>query len=169
MRRPLLVNSSLLLLTLVLAGLVWLSSSQEEKQQTITLTNLKPNQISLITIENNSGPTIRLELEANGWVMTQPSRAEANQSRIEDLLGITLTKSIRRFEAPQDLSEFGLNPPQAVLTLNQTRIEMGALHPMNKRRYMRVRNLIHLINDRFPHHLLATANSFIAPETGTTD
>jgi hypothetical protein len=92
----------------------------------------------------------------------------ANQTKIEGLLEITQTKSIRRFEAPPDLAEFGLSPPQAILTLNKTRIEMGTLHPMNKRRYMRIGNLIHLINDRFPHHSQATAESFTASETKTT-
>jgi hypothetical protein len=162
MRRPILINLFLLLLVLLLAGLVWLSSGQQEKQPTIPLTSLVPDQITLITIENDNGPAIKMELEQSGWVMTQPSRAKVKSEKIAKLLEISKTKSTSRFEAPQKLTEYGLNPPQAVLTLNQTRIEMGGTHPINHRRYMRIGNMIHLINDRFPHHLLATPDSFIS-------
>ncbi len=162
MRRQLLVNASLLILALMLASMVWLSQEQQaEEDKTIPLTDLTPEQITLIQIENHSGPGIRLERTADGWEMTQPSKAKVDDTKIEYLLGITQAKSIRRFAAPQDLKEYGLNPPLAVLILNQTRIEMGELHPMNQRRYMHVGNQIHLINDRFPHLLQAPADYYI--------
>jgi hypothetical protein len=111
-------------------------------------------------IENSSGPAIHFSRKTDGWIMTQPSSSKTDQAKIENLLQITRTKSIRRFEAPQDLTDFGLNPAQAVVTLNQTRIEMGTLHPMNKRRYLRIGNMIHLTNDRFSHLMQGTAKYF---------
>ncbi len=167
MQRLLLVNASLLLLALLLAGLVWISTEQQNKEQKIPLTALTPEQINLIVIENSSGHTLRLERKADGWMMTQPSRAKANDAIIENLLQITQTRSIRSFKVPQDLTEFGLNPPHAVLTLNQTRIEVGTLHPMNQRRYLLTGNLIHLTNDRFAHLLKAEPHFFISA-TDTT-
>jgi hypothetical protein len=161
MRRPLLINGTLLLVATVLAVAVWLSTEQQNQEQQITLTNLTPNQVHQIVIENGTASVFHFEREAEGWVMTQPSRTMADQSKIEKLLQICQSISIRRFTAPQELTEFGLNPPQAVLTLNQTRIEMGTLHPINQRRYIRVGNLIHLTNDLFFHLLQAPEQTLV--------
>lgn len=156
----------MLVLTISLAALVWLSLEQQKNSvQKTPLTSLSPDQVSLIVIEDSKGSIIRLEHKANGWMMTQPSMEKADDDMVNRLLEITQSNSIRRFKATQELTQYGLNPPQAVLTLNKTRIEMGTLHPMNQRRYMRVGNMIHLINDRFPHLLQATAKSYIATKT----
>ncbi len=144
--------------------MVWFIQEQPDKNQNIRLTTLLPDQVNLIELNNNSGQTIRLERETTGWMMTIPSTAKANDTMVNNLLEIAGTKSIRRFKAPDDLTEFGLNPPNAILILNHTRIEMGAIHPMNQRRYMRVGNIIHLINDRFPHLLRAAPQSYITPQ-----
>lgn len=165
MRRPILINTSLLALVLVLAALVWFGHGQQDEVLDTPLTGLTPDQVTLIAIENHSGPAIRLERTSSGWMMQQPSAAKANDARIADLLAITEARGIRSFKAPSDLTEFGLNPPQAVLTLNRTRIEMGTLHPINQRRYMRVGDQIHLINDRFPHLLQAAPDYYLSAKT----
>lgn len=152
----------MLVLVLLLAGLTWLSLEQQEKEAKTALTSLSPDQVSLIRIESGKGSLIRLERMNSGWMMTQPSKARADDTKINRLLEITLAISIRKFKPQQEMTQYGLNPPQAVLTLNKTRIEMGSLHPMNQRRYMRVGNMIHLINDRFSHLLQASAKSYMA-------
>jgi hypothetical protein len=162
MRRPFLVNSALLLVATALAVAVWLSTEQQNREANITLTSLTPNQVNSIIIENGSGPAVHLERKTDGWTLTQPSTEKADQAKVEKLLQITQGVSIRRFEAPQDLTEFGLSPPQATITLNQTRIEMGVLHPINQRRYIRVGNTVHLTNDLF-YHLLQRAPKSLAP------
>ncbi len=163
MRKPLLVNGILLLLTLLLGGMVWLTIGQQKPDHPVPLTSLLPEQITLIEIQNSNGADIRLERKEGIWMMTKPSEAKANSARIDGLLQIAQAVSISRFQAPDDLSEYGLNPPQAVLTINQTRIEMGTANPINHRRYLHVGNEIHLINDRFPHFLQAHADFFTAP------
>lgn len=162
MPRSLLANASMLVLVLLLAGLTWLSLEQQEKEAKTALTSLSPDQVSLIRIESGKGSLIRLERMNSGWMMTQPSKARADDTKINRLLEITLAISIRKFKPQQEMTQYGLNPPQAVLTLNKTRIEMGSLHPINQRRYMRVGNMIHLINDRFSHLLQASAKSYMA-------
>lgn len=162
MRRPLLINGFLLGLALLLGWLTWLSIEDQHKDEQTYLTGLIPDQINQIEI-NNSGPSFRLQREAEGWIMVEPYQVAADSKRIERLLEISRSVSTSRFQAPQDLAEYGLKPPQAVLTLNQTRIEMGSTHPMNQRRYLRVGKQIHLIKDRFPHHLQARAENFVSP------
>lgn len=162
MKRPLLVNGLLLLLSILLSVLVWLTIEQHETDQKVHLTSLLPKQITLIEIQNSNEPHIRMERKNKTWIMTEPSENTANNSKIASLLEIAQAASISRFKAPANLTEYGLNPPQAVLTLNQTRIEMGTTNPINHRRYLRVGDEIHLINDRFPHYFLARANYFTA-------
>ncbi len=163
MRHQLVVNSLLLFLALLLGGLVWLTLGQEKTDRKVTLTSLLPEQITRIEIQNSNGADIHLERKEGTWMMTEPSKAKANSARIDGLLKIAQAVSISRFPAPDDLSEYGLNPPQAVLTINQTKIEMGTTNPISHRRYLHVGNKIHLINDRFPHFLQAHADFFKAP------
>lgn len=165
MRRPLLVNGALLLVAALLASAVWLSTQQQNPEQKITLTKLTPDQVTEIVIESSGSPATRFARKADSWIMTQPAKDRADQGKIEQLLQITQGISIRRFSVPQKLEEFGLNPPQVVLTLNQTRIEMGILHPMNQRRYIRVGDTVHLTNDRFYHLLLAPEKTLLPQPT----
>lgn len=163
MQRPLLINGFLLALVLVLSGLAWFSIQEQETDQRIPLTQLQPDQISLITLENQNGSGIRLEHKGDDWAMDRPYKVAGNGNRIGRLLEITRSRSFSRFQAPHNLTEYGLTPPLAILTLNQTRIEVGTTHPMNHRRYLRIGDQIHLIKDRFIHHLQAAAEDFINP------
>lgn len=163
MQRPLLINSLLLVLVLILSGLAWLSIQEQETDQRIPLTRLRPDQINLITLEHRNGPGLRMERKTDGWAMVRPYQVSANGNRIQRLLEITRSSSISRFPIPQDLTEYGLTQPLAVLSLNRTRIEVGTTNPINWHRYLRIGDRIHLIKDRFIHHLQAKAVDFISP------
>jgi len=163
MQRPLLINGFLLVLVLILGGVVWFSIQDRQSDQRIPLTQLQPDQINLITLENQNGSGMRLERRGDNWAMQRPYKVTANGSRIGRLLEITRSRSASRFRSPENLTEFGLTTPLATLTLNQTRIEVGTTHPMNQRRYLRIGEQIHLIKDRFIHHLQAAVEDFISP------
>ncbi len=162
MRRTLLVNASLLFMALLLASQVWISLEQQDEDQVIYLTSLSPDQVTRMEIANGGNPSIRLERTATGWMMTEPSSGKADDALIRKILEIANTRSTSRFQAPDNLVDFGLDPPLTTLTINQTRIELGALHPMNQRRYVRIGNSIHLINDRFFHLLQAPPENYTA-------
>jgi len=164
MRYPLRINSILLGLILLLAGVAWYSIEQEKgAQYTPLLTKLQPKQINQIRIANHTGPEFTLEQRGGTWIMIRPYQAPGNSSRIQRLLEIATSTSASHFQAPGDLSRFGLAAPKAVLHLNQVRIGFGATHPMTQRRYLHVADQVHLIKDRFIHHLQARAEEFINP------
>ena len=163
MRRPVLVNGSLLALIVILGGLTWLSTQEQEADHRILLTQLNPDQVNRITLDNQTGQAIRLEHTDGGWQMLHPYEAKADDNRIQRLLEIVRSSSFSRFLAPADVAEYGLAPPAAILTLNQIHVEVGATHPMNQHRYLRLKDQIHLIKDRFIHHLQARAEDFISP------
>ncbi len=163
MKRPLLINLALLAVVTVLGLTVWLIP-EEQPAEPPPLTALDPSGIQRVRLQNRHG---ELELRKGdaGWEMTAPYRVAANAPRIELLLGIADAKSLARFPLPGDrLAEFGLNPPLATLELDQTRIEVGGTEPLQHRRYLRIGDTLHLIADRFPQHLLAAPEEFVAPE-----
>ncbi len=163
MGHPLQINTILLGLILLLAGVAWYSIEQEKGAQRTPLTQLQPEQINQIRIENHTGPEFTLERRSNTWMMTRPYQVPGNSSRIQRLLEIATSTSASRFQAPDNLGTFGLATPKAILHLNQTRIGVGSTHPMTQRRYLHVSDQVHLIKDRFIHHLQARAEEFISP------
>ncbi len=170
-KRQLWINLGLFGLVLLLAALVWLTPEESATPEHIALTQLQPEQIHTIRIRNRHGE-FELTRQGDGWAMTRPYQTIANGVRIGQLLPMVSTPSIKQFPAPQErLQEFGLKEPQAVLWLNDLQIQMGGTNPIHHRRYLRIGDTIHLIADRFPHHLLSTAEGFIALELlppGTT-
>lgn len=162
MRRPLLINLVLLVVVAALGLTVWLAP-EERPAEPPPLTALDPSGIKLVRLHNRHGE-LELRKGETGWEMAVPYRVAANAPRIELLLGITAAKSLRQFPLPDDrLAEFGLNPPLATLELDQTRIEVGGTDPLQHRRYLRIGDTLHLINDRFPQHLLAAPGEFADP------
>ena len=154
MRRRSLLNLGLSLLVLGLILWVWWL----QPLALPPLTPLQPQQIERIRISDSAGRDIRLEKRAGHWWLEQ---APANAGRIEQLLGISTTPSLRRFPIPQRrLAEFGLAPPTLRLWLNDLELDFGTTDPINGWRYVLTGGQIHLIGDGFQHHLIAPASSF---------
>lgn len=161
MKRTSMLNLLLLGIVVLLGGIVWLTPDEKTTQPPPPLTPLQPTDIERIRITNHNG-TFVLVRNGTQWQMTEPYEITANTPRINMLLDIVSTASVESFPAPPDrLTEFGLNEPEASIQLNDTELFLGSVHPYNRRRYIRIGNTIHLINDRFPHHLLARAEAFI--------
>lgn len=152
----------LLLLLPLLVIITWLEPGIE-KPENSPLTQLQPHEINSIQI-SSEGRLIKLLRQNNHWVIQQPIQSKANSHRINELLGISQTKSYVSFPAEDNrLPEFGLKPAKVVLHLNKLEIQLGDIDPLQQRRYVKVGNRIHLIGDGFQHHLLAAPSAFTAP------
>jgi hypothetical protein len=122
------------------------------------LTPLLPEQIERIQISDPAGRDIRLVKQANRWWLEQ---SPADNQRIEQLLGICTTPSLRRFPLPLErLPAFGLAPARIRLRLNELELAFGDTDPLHGWRYVRQGEQIHLIGDGFHHHLSAPAEAF---------
>ncbi|MCW8891617.1 MAG: DUF4340 domain-containing protein [Sedimenticola sp.] len=163
MRRQSLINLFLLLIVLLLGLFVWLTPEEREQPTVIPLTALQPSAIKHIEIRNNNGPAFVLQRNADSWQMTAPYPIAANGPRIDILMDLLSTPQVETFPLPADrLAEFGLDKPLAEVTFNDTLIIFGGTHPYNYRRYVRIDDQLYLINDIFPHHVLAQAEAFIS-------
>jgi hypothetical protein len=95
--------------------------------------------------------------------MTEPYPVQANGPRIDILMDLLSTPQVESLPLPTDrLVEFGLDSPLATVMFNDTQITFGGTHPYNYRRYVRINDRLFLINDLFPHHVLAQAEDFIS-------
>ncbi|MBS1202741.1 MAG: hypothetical protein H6R22_1250, partial [Chromatiaceae bacterium] len=78
-----------LLLLLVLAGLglaMRFELAGEGGPQ--TLAGIDPADLRLIELEREGEPRIRLERGPNGWRMLEPMAVDADQGRLDKLLGV---------------------------------------------------------------------------------
>jgi len=155
MSRRTLIN----LLLFALAGLLGLLVWWLQPQPLPALTSLSPEQVERIRISHAGGEEILLIRRSDGWSL---DGAPANTDRIEQLLGICATPSLRRFAVPtEDLRQFGLDRPVLRLWLNDLVLSFGTTDPVHGWRYVRLGETIHLIGDGFHHHLNAAADEFL--------
>ena len=147
-------NLTLLTIAVLLGLLVWWSQPSPPQP----LSQLVPQEITSIEINNGSGEPILLRLTDNQWLIGD---RPADSGRIEQLLKISETPSLHRFAAPRDLQPYGLAPAHLTLRLNQELFAFGVNDPVNGWRYVLHRDEIHLIGDGFHHHLTAPSKTWM--------
>ena len=151
-------RSRLNLVLLAIAGLLSLIVMQSLPPELPSLTPLEPGGIEQIEITDLAGRHIRLDKQPGGWMSGQ---ATADGRRVEQLLGLSRTPSLHRFQVPADLAPFGLDPAAIRLRFDTLTMEFGATDPVNGWRYVRIGNEIHLIADGFYHHLTAPPQAWL--------
>jgi hypothetical protein len=163
-------------LTLALAGLVILAfydSDQETPEISIPLTDLKPDIIKQIVIEQAqqaSQSTQRLlsrtVLSKTGdqWQMDQPYKNRANALLIDRILDLTVTKSHAQYPtANVNLKQLKLLAPDLALTLNDTKLLFGTTDAIKGHRYVQINNIVHLITDSFSYLVRGHATALLSP------
>ncbi len=154
MSRRFRLNLLLLCVASVLGLLVWWS----QPSPLPALTRLDPQRIGRITINDLQGREIELTRQQDRWM----SGAQlADQQRVGQLLRICETPSLDRFEAPDDLSPYGLDPAPLVMRLDDATLRFGNNDPLNGWRYVLYRGEVHLIADGFYHHLNAPPEAWL--------
>lgn len=149
-----------LLLVLTLLGLgIRYQLAREDKPQ--TLSGVDPKDLNLIEVDRDGEPLIRIERGPVGWRMLEPLEVDADQARLERLLGILGAPVQRSFpEQSAALAGLGLSPSRLRLRLDGLTLAFGGLDPLSQQRYVAAEGLVHLIEDRFYHLLIGPAVDF---------
>jgi len=151
-----------LLLLLILLGL-GIRHELTEAGRSQTLTGLDPANLSLIEIERQGEPRIRIERGPDGWRLVEPFQVDADQSRVERLVAVLSAPVQRSFpEQVADLEELGLAPSKLRVRLDALTLDFGGLDPLTKSRYVAVDGLVHLIEDRFYPLLIAPPIDYVS-------
>lgn len=110
------------------------------------LTALTPGQVTRIALEHPGQPAIRLEKRDGAWFLTEPVKAEVDEFEINALLGLASAETQEKLSGAA-LAELELAPPKYALTLDDTRVEFGGVEPLQYRRYVKVGEVVSLIED----------------------
>ncbi len=159
-----LLNFGLLLLIGILTLLVVYEPGIQVPQEQPHLLDLDREAVNTIRIERQGQETVALHRDENGnWNLTAPMAIGASNFRISSLLRITEQKSFGGFPADSKrLAQYGLDLPQATLTLNdKIKLAFGHNTPLDQRRYVLIDDQVHLINDTLYYHLIGSFTTFI--------
>lgn len=152
------------LAALLLALLAWLEPGLRRDTQASPLTDLAPESVRGLRIFDRAGLVLGLERTGAGWELVSPVPGPADGARVERLLGLLATPSLRNLGAVEGrLAEFGLETPEFLLEFDGIPIAFGSLDPVSGQRYVSFAGEIHLIGDGYRHHLLAGLDGFRAP------
>jgi hypothetical protein len=126
------------------------------------LTGLDPASVRHVRIDRGDGDVLEFKRRPTGWHMTLPYSRSADTGKLHAVARIAAAPSRRRFPAAgTDPTELGFSPPPIRLKLDGELLEIGGTEPIRRRRYVRIGDWIHLIDDLFQHHLLAAPEAFI--------
>jgi hypothetical protein len=99
--------------------------------------------------------------QGNQWVMTAPFTARGESIPIERMLSILDARSTVQYAAT-DLERYGLDKPQAVLTLEDQSFAFGAINNMTREQYVLTRNSVYLVPLAYITALPRTADALLA-------
>ncbi len=162
MGRRALLNLGLAVTVVALVLVVWFEPGLERDDAPARLTDLAVGDVDRIGIRAG-GEDIDLMRTAGQWRMTAPLAAAANGFRIEPLLRVVEARSHTSFRAEADeLGRYGLEPPRALLRVNDIEIAFGDTETVDHRRYMLAGGKVHLVDDHYLHRMQAGFPSFVS-------
>jgi hypothetical protein len=136
-----------LVLLAVAAGLgVAVFFAQKEGPAGPPLTPLKPDAVARIALEHPGAPAIRLEKRDSQWHLTEPVQAEADIFEVNGILGLADRETRLKLEGGA-LKDFGLEPPNYTVTLNDRAVGFGGVEPLEFRRYVKTADGAFLVED----------------------
>jgi hypothetical protein len=148
---------------LAVVGILTLLAAFEpgkKKEEVIPLAQFDAAAVQKIEISGKE--TLSLERKDGHWFIAAPFQAPANERRVDLLLKIPAKASAARYPAVSgELARFGLASPSAVLRLDDLVLEFGDSDPIQQRRYVKVGDTLHLVEDDFQHHLSAPATDYV--------
>jgi hypothetical protein len=154
-----------LLLVIAIVGLYYLINHEAEVStvRNQTLSQLKLSDVSTIVIGRQHRDSIVIIKDGSHWQIIKPIKAKANDVRVNLILNLLSTPIYSQFKPKNDmdLQQFGLNPVNLSLQLNQQRFEFGAIESLSSHRYVRYDETIYLIHDTLAPLLNSSASSFI--------
>ena len=105
-------------------------------------------------------PKRRFEKSQGRWWMRQPYDLPASGEAVQRLLAIAGAPARKRHAATEfEAKKLGLEPPRAVLEMGAVRLEFGVTDTINDDRYVRYRDEVLLVPDRFSAWLFAPAEN----------
>lgn len=146
-----LVTLTLLVLVILSAALLTLGGDRGTSRNR-TLADLDTAAVDRIRVIRQDKPDLVFEKNGADWYLTEPVQVRASRSRIESVLALPGSPSHGRIDAGKaGLETLGLAPPAMRVMLGERGFDFGGTDPIDRYRYVRSGDAVHLIDDRlFP-------------------
>ena len=139
---------NLLLIAVVALLVLVVVLSQEEVEPPKALTELDSEAIQHIEVQHPNVPVIKLEKQADGWLITEPVRVAADELQVNALIGLADRETSLDYAAADvDLAQLGIEPPQWVIRLDDTELRFGNKESVQDRRYIQAGERVFLASD----------------------
>jgi hypothetical protein len=123
-----------------------------------------PASVRHILISRPGKADLRLDRRGQAWMLTAPPDLAAHPARVRSVLALLHASSpVRLAAASSSLARLGLDPPAAILLLNEERFEFGGINPMDNGRYLRHGQSVYVIDDSLYPQLLQDPGFFVNP------
>jgi hypothetical protein len=156
-------SNILLFIAVVCLSLILYFEPGLEQPRRNYLTSLKSEQIHNISIQRQGLESIELEKTEHGWFMTKPFPLAANPLRLGTITALAEKRSFSHFPVTgKPLKKYHLDDPLIIVTLDDTKIAIGAEEVFNQHRYAMLDDSIHLIEGKVYYQLRANLDSFIS-------
>ncbi len=141
------INIGLAGIAVIVATVLW-QNPGDESGSSQTVSGLDKNDIKKIKIKTNGRPDIELHKKETAWEIIAPFQVAANTFRVNSVLNLLSAPSLSQYDVSgKNLTEFGLEPPQAVVDFDQNQFLFGDTAPLNNKRYLLSGATLHLIED----------------------
>ena len=165
MRGRLWLNLGLALVLASLAAVAWFKPGKKPPPAPVTLTSIAAQSVKRIDFYPPRGSAFALVREGPAgdrhWFIEQP-HLRAQPFRVETILELLSATSAAQLTLAQNTDNaFGVDPPQARIRFDGTEIAFGLTNPVGLRRYVRVGDAVHLIDDRYFHHAVSTWTDWV--------
>lgn len=140
------LNFALVAIVAGLSAAVYFGQKKEEKGP--PLTALKPDAVNDVRIEHPNAPAIHLHKDAGHWKLLEPVQADADPVEINGILSLAELETKLTLEpSAVKLAELKLDPPEYTVTLNDVKLALGDVEPLNYRRYVATGGKVQLVDD----------------------
>lgn len=159
-----LLNVALLALVLALAWFTLRPMPDHADDSAVAVTDLPAANVQRIGIERHGHPAVLLERIDARWQLTAPLALPADEFRVQTLLGLLDARSHSGFRAAgNDLAQFGLEPPLALLRFDEATLAFGNTESLSARRYVLSADQVHLIDDRWFSQVFGAPEAWADP------
>lgn len=158
----LLLNIGLLAAVGILVLLVVFEPGKQAPAEKVHLTPLKQGDVTHILLKRTGEPDLELEKRNKVWFMLKPYTVAANDFRAQTISRIAAAESYVHYDiGTVDSKKFNLDKPVAAITFNkQYNVALGNNEPLQRRRYMKSGQQLHIVADTFYYQLMSPATTY---------
>jgi hypothetical protein len=149
------LNAALAVLVVALGAFLYLGPARDAAVE-YPLSALNPGDALTLRVERAGAMPVVLEKKQDGWFVTAPFTARADETRVQRLLEIVGARAAHRFPAGER-GRFGLEPPQARIVVDGQAFGFGLVNDITREQYVMAGDAVYAVHPRYGLALPAAA------------